>query len=177
MTGHPSYTASIERYEGFRDALAAVGLEADPALVLEGSYDFASGAVAGEAMLSLAHPPTAIFASNDEMAAGVLTVAHRRRIAVPSALSVAGFGDDAVAGFVWPPLTTVRQDFPTLGQRAFGHLGALLGGQTPPLVTLTRPELVVRASTAPPRSGERSRVQEALRTLQQHVWGGQPGQD
>jgi LacI family transcriptional regulator len=118
VTGHPSYTASIERHEGFSDALAKAGVEGDRSLMQVGSYDFASGAAAGEAMLSLAEPPTAIFASNDEMAAGVLTVAHRRRVAVPSALSVVGFGDDAVAGFVWPPLTTVRQPTRELGFQA-----------------------------------------------------------
>jgi LacI family transcriptional regulator len=86
--------------------------------VREGGYDFASGAAAAEALLALADAPTAIFASNDEMAAGVLSVAHRRGMAVPGALSVAGFGDDALASFVWPPLTTIRQPTRQMGFQA-----------------------------------------------------------
>ncbi|MET0363918.1 MAG: LacI family DNA-binding transcriptional regulator, partial [Sphingobium sp.] len=109
VSGHPSYTASPLRRAGFEAALAAAGCGIDPLLVRAGTYDFASGAAAGEALLALPDPPTAIFASNDEMAAGVLSIAHRRGLSMPRDLSVAGFGDDAVASFVWPPLTTIRQ--------------------------------------------------------------------
>lgn len=118
IAGHPGYTASPLRRAGFEAALAAAQCPLDPLMVRTGQYDFLSGAAAGEALLSLDHPPTAIFASNDEMAAGVLNVAHRRGLAVPGDLSVAGFGDDAVASFVWPPLTTIRQPTRELGFQA-----------------------------------------------------------
>jgi len=115
ITGHPSYTASIERLDGYRSAILEAGLDAAPDLVRDGDYAFASGAKAAELLFALPSPPTAIFASNDEMAAGVLSVAHQRGVKVPESLSVAGFGDDAVASFVWPALTTVRQPTRELG--------------------------------------------------------------
>ena len=143
VVGHPSYAASRQRLDGFRDAR----IDADPALIREGRYDFASGAAAADALLALADPPTAIFASNDEMAAGVLSTAHRLGLDVPGALSVAGFGDDAIASFVWPPLTTIRQ--PT---RTFGYQAAdlLLADGEAKLEKREIPfELIVRASTGP----------------------------
>jgi LacI family transcriptional regulator len=118
VTGHPNYTASTLRLEGYANGLAEAGHALDPTLVQEGSYDFASGAAAGEALLALPERPTAIFASNDEMAAGVLSVAHRHGLSVPGDLSVAGFGDDSIASFVWPPLTTICQPTRQLGFQA-----------------------------------------------------------
>jgi len=118
VTGHASYATSAQRQAGYRRALEEASVPFDPALVRHGDYAFASGADAAEALLALAEPPTAIFASDDNMAAGVLSVAHRRGLAVPAALSVAGFGDDAIASFVWPPLTTIRQPTRQLGYQA-----------------------------------------------------------
>lgn len=118
VTGHASYATSAQRLAGYRGALEDAGVGFEPALVRHGDYGFASGADAAEALLALADPPTAIFASDDNMAAGVLSVAHRRGLSVPGALSVAGFGDDAIASFVWPPLTTIRQPTRLLGQQA-----------------------------------------------------------
>ena len=141
VAGDPSFAASAQRREGFLAAMERV----DPALLREGDYSFASGAAAGEALLALAAPPTAIFASNDEMAAGVLSVAHRLGVAVPGALSVAGFGDDAVAGVVWPPLTTVRQPTRDLGYHAADLLLAP-GGEGRRELPFA---LVVRGSTGP----------------------------
>lgn len=144
VSGHPSYAASPRRQEGFVGALAEAGLEADPRLICPGGYDFASGAAAAEAMLALAEPPTAIFAANDEMAAGVLSIAHRRGLSVPGDLSVAGFGDDAIAGFVWPPLTTIRQPTRVLGFEAADLLLATAAGKVAREVPF---ELVRREST------------------------------
>lgn len=145
VRGHPSYAASALRYAGFVAALTDAGRKPDPKLIRDGGYDFASGAAAAEALLALAEPPTAIFASNDEMAAGILSVAHRRGLAVPGALSVAGFGDDALASFVWPPLTTIRQSTRELGFQAADLLLA------PPEEKASREvpfELVRRESTS-----------------------------
>lgn len=146
VTGDLNYAASVQRLDGYRQAIADYGGDCDPALVQEGDYRFAGGSAAAEVLLALPSPPSAIFASNDDMAAGVLAVAHRRGVALPGELSVAGFGDDALAGFVWPPLTTIRQ--PT---RAFGYQAADLllspRGAAPERRELPF-ELVVRASTA-----------------------------
>ena len=92
---------------------------------------------------------TAIFASNDDMAAGVLTVAHRRGISVPADLSVAGFDDTALASQLWPTLTTVRQPTRELAYAA----ASLLFDAGDDIVHRRLPhELVLRASTAAPRN-------------------------
>ncbi len=116
--GHPDYAASRQRADGHRAALKAAGIAEEAALFVEGRYDFPSGARAGAALLQLSEPPTAIFAASDDMAAGVLTAAHARGLRLPEDVSVAGFGDDALAGYVWPPLTTIRQPTRELGWQA-----------------------------------------------------------
>lgn len=147
IAGHASYATSAQRTAGYLAALEEAGIEADPALMRQGSYDFASGAAEGAALLALADPPSAIFAASDDMAAGVLAAAHRRGIAVPRALSVAGFDDTALAGYVWPALTTIRQ--PT---RAMAHAAAdlLLSGDAEVVRCELPFELIVRDSTAAP---------------------------
>ena len=146
VNGHPDYAASLQRAIGFARALEEAGIARDLALQAPGLYDFASGEAAGRAMLALAEPPTAIFAANDETAAGVLTVAHARGVAVPARLSVAGFGDDALARFVWPPLTTIRQPVRTLAWNAADLLLAPDADRPHRVVAW---ELIERGSTGP----------------------------
>lgn len=147
VVGHKSYATSAQRLAGYMRALQEAGIELDLGLVRQGGYDFASGSEAGEALLALDRPPSAIFASNDDMAAGVLAVAHRRGVAVPDALSVAGFGDDALAGYVWPPLTTIRQPTRRMGYEA---ADMLLSEESETIERREVPfELVVRGSTGP----------------------------
>lgn len=109
VAGHPRYAASAQRLAGHRDALEAAGIGADPDLIRPGLFDFRSGSAAAEALLALSAPPSAIFASSDDMAAGVLAVSHARGLRVPEDLSIAGFDDTDLASLVWPPLTTIRQ--------------------------------------------------------------------
>lgn len=109
ITGQRDYAASTQRLAGYRAALSGAGIATEPDLIVSGRYDFASGAEAAEVLLALTEPPTAIFAGSDEMAAGALMVAHRRGLTIPGDVAIAGFGDDALASYVWPPLTTVRQ--------------------------------------------------------------------
>ncbi len=142
VAGHPDYAASAQREGGHRAALAAAGIAPEAALFVCGAFDFASGARAGAALLELAEPPTAVFAASDEMAAGVLTAAHARGLRLPEDLSVAGFGDDALAGYVWPPLTTIRQPVREMGAQAADLL--LTGADERREVAF---ELVERAST------------------------------
>lgn len=144
--GHPDYAASAQRAAGFARALAEAGIAPDPELRAPGFYDFASGEAAGGAMLALSEPPSAIFAANDEMAAGVLVAAHRAGVAVPERLSVAGFGDDALAQIVWPPLTTIRQPVRAL---AWNAADLLLAPSDGPQRRVVEWELVERASTGP----------------------------
>ncbi|MES2290961.1 MAG: LacI family DNA-binding transcriptional regulator [Pseudomonadota bacterium] len=144
IMGHPNHMASEQRLFGYRRALDRSGIPYEPGLVKPGEFDFASGAKAAEELLALPNPPTAIFASNDDMAAGVLTVAHAKGISIPSELSVAGFDDTPLAQLVWPPLTTIRQ--PT---RDLAHAAASLLFEKVDSVEHRRlqHELVIRAST------------------------------
>ena len=147
VRGHADYATSRQRYDGYATALAGAGIALDHALVRDGRYDFTSGSAAAEALLDLETPPSAIFASSDDMAAGVLTAAHRRGVTVPEQLSVAGFDDTALASVVWPPLTTIRQ--PT---RAMGYAAAdllLAGADAPVERREVGYELVARGSTGP----------------------------
>ncbi len=144
IVGHPNHMASDQRLFGYRRALDRAGVSFEPSLVQPGLFDFASGAAAAEALLSLSEPPSAIFASNDDMAAGVLAVAHRRDIAVPEALSVAGFDDTELASAVWPPLTTIRQPTRDLAYAAAELLFSKEGGV---IHRRLQHELIVRGST------------------------------
>ncbi len=115
IKGPDRFATSARRLAGYCAALEAANIAYDPALVAEGQYDFASGSQAADSLLALANPPSAIFASSDDMAAGVLAAAHQRGIALPGGLSVAGFDDTDLASVVWPPLTTIRQPVRELG--------------------------------------------------------------
>lgn len=152
IAGPADYATSAQRSAGTRAALEAAG-SYDPELFVAGRFDFASGAEAAAALLARDDPPTAIFAASDDMAAGALAAAHRLAVAVPARVSIAGFGDDALAGFVWPALTTVRQPVRELGWNAADLLlgeaeGAGEGGGGAERRELAY-ELVLRDSTAP----------------------------
>jgi LacI family transcriptional regulator len=116
ITPPPSHRAALRRVEGFREGLAAAGIAPAPDLFVEGRFDFASGVEAGERLLRQDAPPTAIFATNDEMALGVLTLAHRLGLRVPEDLSVTGFDDTTASLTSWPPLTTMRQPLEEMGR-------------------------------------------------------------
>lgn len=109
IKGHPQQIASAERERGFRAAIESAGIKRGDAPMEQGFFTFRSGLDAAEKLLDLPSRPTAIFASNDDMAAAVISVAHRRGLEVPDDLSVVGFDDTAMASTVWPELTTVRQ--------------------------------------------------------------------
>jgi LacI family transcriptional regulator len=131
VIGNPDHAAVADRYRGYRDGLRASGLPLDKKLVAQGYNSFSSGVECGRKLLKLPADkrPTAIFASNDEMAAGVLAVAHGVGLAVPEDLSVAGFDDVPLASQVWPALTTIRQPVPAMSARAAELLLRQLRGE------------------------------------------------
>lgn len=145
IKGHQNHGASEDRLFGYRRALDRAGIAFEPKLVIEGAFDFESGVAGGAYLLDLPDAPTAIFASNDDMAAGVLSVAHRRGLVLPDDLSVAGFDDTILARSVWPPLTTVRQPVFELAHTA---TEILMAGET--AHRRLSHDLVPRGSTAPP---------------------------
>ena len=109
VKGDPAHSASAKRYDGFLAALADGGAHATSAFVREGDFSFRSGLAIGEELLGHARFPSAIFASNDDMALGVLISAIKLGIAVPRNLSIAGFDDAPTSRAAWPQLTTIRQ--------------------------------------------------------------------
>ena len=109
IIGNPEQVASGRRLDGYRAALEEAGIELDENLIVQGRFTYRSGMSAAERLLLLRDRPTAIFASNDDMAAAVVAVAHRNHLDVPNDISVCGFDDTALASTIWPELTTIRQ--------------------------------------------------------------------
>ncbi|PZU56460.1 MAG: LacI family transcriptional regulator [Sphingobium sp.] len=118
IKGHPNQSASARRFDGYVDALADAGHAPDDALVAQGYFTYRSGLDAAEHILDQAEPPTAIFASNDDMAAATVAVAHRRGLDVPGDLTVCGFDDTPLATTIWPELTTIRQPISNMSRAA-----------------------------------------------------------
>ncbi|WP_411832636.1 LacI family DNA-binding transcriptional regulator [Pseudoxanthomonas mexicana] len=118
IKGHPSHGASEWRLAGYRSGLRRAGLRYDPTLVIDGEFSFDSGARAAEQLFDLEQPPTAIFAANDDMAAGVMSVAHSRGLSIPGDVSVCGFDNTPMSRQIFPALTTVHQPTQEMGRLA-----------------------------------------------------------
>jgi len=153
ITGATDQPSSRAREAGFREAIntepTAVGL------VVAGDFTFPSGLTASAWLLDQAVPPTAIFASNDDMAAAAISVAQRRQIDVPGQLTVVGFDDTKTAVTVWPPLTTVRQPLSAMAAASVGLLiqsiRAQRKGEPTPDADMVLPHAIIeRQSAAPP---------------------------
>jgi LacI family transcriptional regulator len=122
IIGNPNQTASAQRLAGYQDALLEAGLKVDKSLIAKGLFTYRSGLKAAERLLSLANPPTAIFASNDDMGAATVSVAHSHHLDVPRNLSVCGFDDTDFARSIWPELTTIRQPIAAMSRAALSLL-------------------------------------------------------
>jgi LacI family transcriptional regulator, galactose operon repressor len=143
-----------ERCEGYRRALAQARIAFDESLVRFGSYEREFGAIALCELLGLPEPPTAIFASSDYLAVGMLEVLRDRGIEVPAAMSIVGFDDMEFASLLMPPISTLRQSTRDLGRKGVEMLLARLAGDTPSTVQRLPVRLIERASVAPPRARE-----------------------
>jgi LacI family transcriptional regulator len=151
VTGRMSLPSSRERLEGYREALDEAGILHDPSLIIEGSFDRQSGLLAGRTLLGLPARPTAIVASNDLEAFGVLLAAQEAGLRVPDQLSVAGFDDIPMSEHVHPPLTTVHQPMYEMGVRAARMLIGWVEGERPePSQVVLPTHLVIRGSSGPP---------------------------
>jgi LacI family transcriptional regulator len=118
INGHPNQTASGQRFRGFIEGMTEAGLSVGTDQMAQGYFTYRSGLDAAERLLTNGFNPTAIFASNDDMAAAAMAVAHRKGLDVPGDLSVAGFDDTPLAITVWPELTTVRQPIADMAREA-----------------------------------------------------------
>ena len=124
VKGDPDISASMQRLLGYGDALADAGIAYDEALIAEGEFTYRSGLAAAERLLATDDRPTAIFASNDDMAAAVVAVAHRHGLDIPRQLTVCGFDDTALSTAIWPELTTIRQPIADMTRAAVDMLVA-----------------------------------------------------
>ena len=161
IVGNPEQTASEERLRGYRDALAKADIPADEALIGRGLFTYRSGLDAAEKLLDVPNPPTAIFASNDDMAAATVAVAHRRDLDVPGDLTVCGFDDTTLATAIWPELTTIHQPIADMSRAAVEMLVSAIrrpraGGEKQQHIVLDF-TLVRRQSDAAPRRRPPSR--------------------
>ncbi|NHC46285.1 LacI family DNA-binding transcriptional regulator [Motilibacter aurantiacus] len=152
IAGPKRLLCSRARLDGYRAALESAGVEVDDELIYEGDFYHEAGFTGACQLLALRQPPTAIFASSDQMAYGVYEAIRQRGLRVPTDVSVVGFDDLPEARWASPPLTTVRQPLVEMGMLAARTILQLSRGEplvTPRLELAT--ELVVRHSTAAPR--------------------------
>jgi LacI family transcriptional regulator len=153
IRGNPDQTASAQRFEGFHAALDEAGIPMSDSLVEQGYFTYHSGLEAAEKLLALKRPPTAIFASNDDMASAAVSVAHRRGLDVPRDLSIVGFDDTSASTTVWPELTTIRQPIASMADSAVDILLRSIRrkeGIARLVDHVVAHELVRRDSVAPP---------------------------
>jgi len=151
ISGRPGLWCSRARLDGYRAGIESIGLDVEPALVVQGDFNYTSGFTAGTRLLDLAEPPTAVFAASDEMALGVYEAVRRNGLRVPEDLSIVGFDDLPQARWGSPPLTTVRQPLAEMGMAAVRTVLRLLNGeQLESSKVELATEVVVRESTTAP---------------------------
>jgi len=149
LVGGPSGVLSAtERERGWRGALAEYGLDPGPLFV--GEYSREHGRETARRLLK-GHMPTALIAGADDIAIGLIETFRPAGIRVPEDISIVGFDDARYSALIDPPLTTIRQPVPVLGQLAVGHLLNAMAGEAVAHETRVPVELIIRASTAPPR--------------------------
>ncbi|HEV8309159.1 MAG TPA: LacI family DNA-binding transcriptional regulator [Methylomirabilota bacterium] len=157
ITGLPQISTTLERIQGYRDALAGTGIPVDSELLRDGHSRLEGGYQAGRALLDLPRRPTAIFATNNLMAIGLMRAVAERDLRCPEDLSVVCFDDFEWASVFRPRLTTVAQPTYAMGTKAVELLFARLDGASPvgAQEIVLSPSLVVRDSCASPSEPRR----------------------
>jgi LacI family transcriptional regulator len=175
VKGHPALPSSKNRILGVKAAVKDAGDRAARLVFVQGYNTYRSGIDAADRILSKGSKVTAIFASNDDMAAGVMSMVHRKGLDVPRDVSVVGF-DDTIAGIVWPELTTIRQPISEIGATAIDliieNIRLIRAGSKPNIQNrVIQHTLIVRESAAPPRvevQGPSRGVRAVYRRLKPH---------
>ncbi len=153
IVGDLDHADANERYRAFKDTMAASGYKINPNWIAHGSYIYESGLAAAKEIFSQDTLPTAIFASNDEMAAAAMTIANEYNVIIPSDMSVAGFDDIHLASVVSPTLTTIRQPVEEMAMAAVRRLAKLKEGESHSSQALVVDvAFVQRASTTTPKA-------------------------
>ena len=149
LNGGIEHMSSHERLNGFKEALNSNKINVEEKYIVQGEYSFESGVEGANKLLSGDDKPTAIFACNDEIAAGALFAARLMNIKIPGQLSIIGFEDSPFSRQTWPKLSTAHQPNKTIAQHAAALLIAATRSQkAPEVIESFIPELVVRDSTA-----------------------------
>ena len=148
ISGSSEYELSGWRIDGWKAEMAAAGLDTT-GLLAPGDFSYASGEEAAKALLDLASPPSAIIASNDQMALATLEVARLRSIAVPQQLSLISFDNTPLVHFTQPPLTAVDQPIAATASKAVELIIAAQKGKPAPAeLTVIAAAMVERGSVA-----------------------------
>ncbi|MDQ2075919.1 LacI family DNA-binding transcriptional regulator [Marinimicrobium sp. ABcell2] len=153
LCGDEAHKSSTERLEGYLEALREHQIEPTPELILQGQYSFESGVERSKQLLALNERPSAVFACNDEIAAGTLFATRLAGIEVPKDLSIVGFEDSPFSRQAWPNLTTAQQPIAEIGRRATALLINRLRAEKSPSTLDSEgfhPKLILRDSTTPP---------------------------
>ncbi len=150
IMGSTKQSSAELRKEGYLRALREAGVPIEPRLIQQGYFTYRSGMIAAEALVTLDPRPTAIFASNDDMAAAAIAVAHKHRLDVPAQISIVGFDDTPLATTIWPELTTVRQPIQEMARLATRFAVEAARGHLPARHHRLNFELVLRQSDAAP---------------------------
>jgi LacI family transcriptional regulator len=129
ICGRPELQSAVRRLRGYKDGLRQADIPTDPELIQVGDYSAETGFLCAQRLLNLSHPPTAIFAANDQSAIGALRAAQEAGLHVPDGLSVVGFDNIPEAAYMNPGLTTVDQFIDRMGYIAIEMLISLIKGE------------------------------------------------
>ena len=163
LSGDESHQSTVERQKGYEIAIERHGLRVQRRLIRKGRYSFESGVKRTDVLLSSRPEVTAIVASNDEIAAGVLYTARRKGLKIPEQLSIVGFENSPFSRQSWPNLTTAQQSNREIGRKAAEYLIDFMrekqkqgrSSKAIPKTLSIRPEVMIRQSTAPPPNSAR----------------------
>lgn len=154
IAGSAEYNLSAWRVDGWRAAMAGAGLDCE-GLLAQGDFSYASGEAAATALLGADNPPSAIIASNDQMALATLEVARLRGLRVPEDLSIISFDNTPLVHFTQPPLTAVDQPIAATASKAVELIiAAQKGDELPEGLTVISAAIVERGSVAPPSGAD-----------------------
>lgn len=153
IAGHtPSNDRARDRVSGIHDVLTKNDLTLDPQNYVECDYSINEGRMAMRVMMQRTPRPTVVVCGNDVIAFGALLECQSMGISVPEEISITGFDDLPFASHFQPALTTVRVPTEEMGRRTAEHLLSRIDGKTINLRAKLEVELIIRGTTAPPRS-------------------------
>jgi LacI family transcriptional regulator len=147
ITGRMELISASLRKQGYEDGLAAAGIPYDERYVCEGDFSVEAGYLCAKQLLTMANPPTAIFACNDQTAMGVYQAANELGVRIPEDISIVGFDNLPEAATLHPPLTTIDQSIRLMGELAIQLVVRLIKGEVLEKNMLVLPtQLVERCS-------------------------------